>query len=134
MTVEPHLVAESMNDALIDCVKSCGGSKVVGAALWPAKTVDAAQRHLLSCLNPERPEKLDTDEIESIARMARERGCHALMGYLAQTLSYAEPVPVEPKDEADDLRRKFLDAAQALSNLAARIENLDAAARVLRAA
>jgi hypothetical protein len=52
------MLAESFNDALIECVKAAGGSKAVGVALWPAMGVEAAQRRLLACLNPERNEKL----------------------------------------------------------------------------
>jgi hypothetical protein len=99
---------ESLNDALIECVKACGGSKVVGVALWPAKGIEAAQRLLLACLNPERNEKLGPDEVLLVLRMARERGCHAGMQYLAEALSYAEPVPIEPKDELADLLRQYL--------------------------
>ncbi|GMV45122.1 MAG: hypothetical protein AMXMBFR66_05200 [Pseudomonadota bacterium] len=116
---------ESLNDALIECVKAIGGSKVAGIALWPAKGVEAAQRHLLACLNPERNEKLGPDEVLHVLRLARERGCHVGMQYLAVALSYAEPVPVEPKDEADELRRQVLAMGQSLQRALSRIEQLE---------
>lgn len=116
---------ESFNDALIECVKACGGSKAVGLAIWPAKGVEAAQRHLLACLNPERNEKLGPDEVLHLLRMARERGCHVGMQYLADALSYAEPVPVEPKDEADELRRRLLEVGRELQAGLAKLEKLE---------
>lgn len=101
-------MAESFNDALIECVKACGGSKVVGLELWPAKGVEAAQRQLLACLNPDRNEKLSPDETLHVMRLARAKGCHVAMSHLATELNYAEPVPIEPKDELADLLRKYL--------------------------
>lgn len=121
---------ESINDALIECVKACGGSKAVGVALWPAKGVEAAQRQLLACLNPERNEKLGPEEMIHVMRLARAKGCHAGMQHLSAELSYAEPVPVEPKDEADELRRQVLAMGQSLQKALSRIEQLDKSGRV----
>lgn len=118
------MIAESFNDALIEAVKVCGGSKVVGLAIWPAKGVEAAQRHLLACLNQERAEKLGLDEAEHIMKMAREKGCHAPMQYLSHALSYAEPAPVEPKDEADELKRQLLTMGANLQKALARLDQL----------
>jgi hypothetical protein len=121
------MLPESLNDALIECVKAAGGSKVVGIALWPAKGVEAAQRQLLACLNPERNEKLGPDEFLHVLRLARERGCHAGMQYLADALSYAEPQPIQPKDEADELRRQVLEMGRQMQQVFSRIEQLDRA-------
>ena len=63
--------------------------------------------------------------VREMASMARERGCHAGMQYLAAALSYAEPVPVEPKDEADELRRQFIESTRTLAKMAQRIEQLE---------
>lgn len=115
---------ESINDALIECVKACGGSKVVGLALWPAKGVEAAQRTLLACLNPDRQEKLGPDEVLHILRMARERGCHVGMQYIAASLGYAEPVPVDPKDELAELLRQSIEATRETHRRQERIERL----------
>lgn len=125
---------ESLNDALIECVKACGGSKAVGLALWPAKGVEAAQRQLLACLNPERAEKLGPDEVLHVLRMARERGCHAGMQYLAEALGYAEPVPIEPKDELADLLRQYLAAREESGRKDARLDRLLAQHLGMRAA
>lgn len=99
---------ESMNDALIECVKAAGGSKHVGNKVWPEKTIDAAQRHLLNCLNEGKAERLTPDQALLIARMAREKGCHAYAEFIAADLGYAPPQPVDPKDELTDLLRQYM--------------------------
>lgn len=119
------MLCETINDALIECVKALGGSKSAGVALWPAKGVEAAQRHLLACLNPDRAEKLGPDEVLHVLRLARERGCHAGMQYLAAALSYAEPMPVEPRDEADELRRQVLAMGHELQRALSRLDQLE---------
>jgi hypothetical protein len=117
---------DTITDALVACVKAIpGGSKAVGPKLWPEKTPEAAQRLLLDCLNDDRPQKLAPEQVEFVFRIARERGCHAGMQYLATALSYAEPIPIEPKDEADELKRQFIAATKDLQKLAARIEQIE---------
>jgi hypothetical protein len=122
--------SETVNDALIECVKACGGSKVVGLALWPAKGVEAAQRNLLACLNPDRNEKLSPDETLHIMRMARERGCHEGMQYMASFLSYSMPTPVEPRDELAELLRQHIEATRETQK---RQERIDRALQALGA-
>lgn len=116
---------ESLNDALVECVKACGGSKAVGVALWPPKGIEAAQRHLLACLNEDRNEKLSPDETLQLLRMARDRGCHAGAEYLMAALSYAPPQPIEPRDEADQLRREVVEGMRVLQATLQRLEQLD---------
>lgn len=118
---------ESLEDALVECVKAAGGSKVVGAKLWPAKMVDAAQRHLLNCLKESRAEHLKPDEVLLILRLAREAGCHTGMAYLAQALGYSVPTPVEPRDEVAQLQREFIAANAEMRARAERLEALLAA-------
>lgn len=117
---------ESINDALIECVKAAGGSKHVGNKVWPDKTIDAAQRHLLNCLNEGKAERLTPDQALLIARLARAKGCHAYAEFIAADLGYAAPQPLEPKDEAAELRRQFIESTRTLAAMAARIEQLEA--------
>lgn len=116
---------ETTTEALIACVKAAGGSKAVGHRVWPEKTVEAAQRHLLNCLDDTRAERLTPDQVLLIAGLARSKGCHAYAEHVAQTLSYAEPLPIEPKDEVDELRRQFIEATGRLSEIAERIHRLE---------
>lgn len=115
---------DSFNDALIECVKAAGGSKVVGPKLFPEKAVNDAQRLLLACLNDDRPEKLSPDQALLILRMAREKGHHSGIEFLCSTLSYSNPTPIEPKDEAAQLQREFIEASRMMANIAERIELL----------
>jgi hypothetical protein len=118
------MLAESFNDALIEAVKACGGSKAVGIALWPSKGVEAGQRQLLACLNPDRNEKLGPDEVLLILRMARERGFHDALNFVCADLGYAEPQPIEPKDELADLLRQYLQRREQDSRKNERLESL----------
>lgn len=122
------MACESFNDAVVEAVKALGGSKVVGVAVWPAKGVEAGQRHLLACLNPDRNEKLSPDELLHIERLARERGCHVIAEHRNAVLGYAAPVPVEPLDAAAELQRQFIEATARLSAMAERIQLLQAQA------
>ena len=118
-------MSESITEAIIACVKACGGSKQVGPLLWPEKTPDAAQRLLLDCLNDDRPARLTPEQLLYVLRLARNRGCHIGMQFLAAELSYAEPVPIEPKDEADQLRRQVVEGMKALQASIDRLAVLD---------
>lgn len=115
---------ESINEALIACVKALGGSKQVGHKLWPEKAVDAAQRHLLACLNEDKPERLSPDQLILLMRMGREKGCHDVMGYIASTLGYADPVPIDPRDELTELLRQSNELRQQLLRSSERMERL----------
>lgn len=119
---------ESLNDALIECVKACGGSKPVGAALFPEFAPDQAQRKLLDCLNADRPHKLSPEQTLLILRMARARGCHVGMEYLCAELGYSVPQPIEPRDEVAELVRDFNAAVALQAQIVERMER--AASRV----
>lgn len=119
----------TLNDALIELVKTLGGSKVVGVKLWPAKGIEAAQRHLLACLNSERSEKLALEEVVHIMRLGREAGQHSALVWLCQELGYAIPAPVSRADEIDRLQRDFIAATQSLTVMAARISSLQGGQR-----
>ena len=123
-TATPDLFHESLSDAIKDCITACGGPKVVGAKLWPEKSPDAAHRLLLSCLNDDRPERLSPDQLVFVLRLARERGCHIGATYLMRELGYADPVPVEPRDEMAELQRNFMAAVDMQRQILERMEHL----------
>jgi hypothetical protein len=118
---QPRLFYDGFEDAAREVIGVCGGPKVVGSALWPAKSPDAARTRLLDCLNHERAEKLSPDEIILLAKMGRERACHAIVSFLMQELGYAPPVPIDPEDEKAELQRQFHEDVERLHHLAARI-------------
>jgi len=120
----------SINEALIDAVKALGGSKQVGPVLWPEKAPDAAQRALLDCLNDDRPAHLTPAQMVLVMRMGRDKGIHSVMEFLCEVLSYSAPVPLEPRDEADDLRRQILEMGAQLQQTLERLNSVDARARL----
>lgn len=118
---------ESFHEALVECVRALGNSKVVAAKLWPAKAAadpSKAGAYLRDCLNPDRSEKLSLDELLLILREARSKGCHAGMQFLAHDLGYAEPQTVEPRDELSELLRLDLEANRETQRRQERIERL----------
>lgn len=117
---------ESINDALIACVKALGGSKQVGPLLWPDATPDAAQRKLLDCLNDDRPHHLTPAQMMMMLRLARHRGFHEAADFMMSELGYAPPVPVDPRDEAAELQRQFIAASEQLTAMLGRMESLQA--------
>lgn len=118
----------SLNSALVEAVKALGGSKQVGSQLWPEKSPDAAQRQLLDCLNEDRPAHLTPEQTLLILRLARAKGHHAAFAFLAETLGYAPPVPVDPRDEAAELQRQFIAATDKMAAMMARMQELQAPA------
>lgn len=119
---------ESLNQALIECIRQAGGSKVVGALMFPEKAPDTAQRSLLDCLNEDRPAKLSPDQVMLVLRLARAKGYHGGINFIADELGYGTPVPVEPRDEVADLMREFNASVEKQSKLAEKIQK--AAARL----
>lgn len=118
------LFHESLSDALRECVQVCGGYKAVGRTLWPEKDADVAGRHLADCLNDTKREKLSPEQVLLVLRLAREKGCHAGMNFIARDLGYADPQPVEPEDERAKLQREFIESTHKLARMAERIERL----------
>jgi hypothetical protein len=113
---------ESLNEALIDCVKAAGGSKQVGPLLWPEKTPESAQRMLLDCLNEDRPAKLSPEQVLLVLRLSRGKGHHEGMGFILGDLGYAPPVPVDARDEAAELQRQFMGVMGKAEELVQRME------------
>jgi hypothetical protein len=115
---------ESMNEALIACVKASGGSKSVGAAMWPDMAPDHAQRKLLNALDESRPEKLSPTQVLLILRMAKQRGFHEGIAHILESLSYAPTTPIEPRDEAADLMRQVIESQRQLAVQMERLASL----------
>ncbi len=115
---------ETLNDALIECIKASGGSKSVASILWPEKPPLDAQRLLLACLNPERSEKLCPSQTLLILKLAKEAGSHIGIEFICQSLNYSKPTPIEPEDHKAELMREFIAAQKAMSLLAEKLGNV----------
>jgi len=118
------MLDESPNKALESVVKSLGGTKQVAPLLWPDKSIEDARRLLCDCLSDDRPAKLDFSQVLFILRLARSRGIHGGMAYIAAELGYAEPQPIEPRDELAELLRQNLEAHRESQRRQERIERL----------
>ena len=111
-------------EALKDAVNRLGGSKSVGAVLWPEKTPDAASRYLLDALNPARPERLNPGQVVLIMRMAREIGFHNLAAFFMREAGYAPPVPLNPATEAEVLIKGMEQLMGTFHRMAGRLERI----------
>lgn len=108
---------ESLNEALIDCVRAAGGSKQVGPFLWPEKPPESAQRALLDALNEERPAKLSPEQVLLVLRLARAKGHHHGVAFILEDLGYGPTSPVDPKDEDAELLRQELELAERMERI-----------------
>lgn len=118
-----ELIHESINDALREVVQAIGGAKRVGVMMRPEKMPDDAARWISDCLNAERREKFDPDQVMWLLREGRNIGCHSAMYFVGREAGYAVEA-IEPLDEMAELQRKFIDASKGLSKMAERIEHL----------
>lgn len=114
----------SLEDSLKSVVRALGGAKSTGHKLRPDLDPDAAGRWLLSCLESERAEKLSLGQLMLLLRWGHDAGCHAGIDYIARDCGYAEPSPITPEDEQDELMRDFNAGVKTLSGLADRIERI----------
>lgn len=124
------LFHEDWRSALRFAVDALGGPSEVGMKLWPAKSRKDAGSLLSHCLSPDRPEKLDLEEIEWILAESRKVGAHAGITYLCRNCGYADPTPVSVEDEQDELMRQFITAQK---SMAAIVRRLDAISPIVKA-
>lgn len=129
MTQEP-LFFEDWREAMRHVVAALGGPKVVGARMRPDLNPVRAQTWVTDCLNPDRRENFSPDHLLLLLRLAREAGIHTGMDYIAEDCGYRRPQPVDPADATDALRREFVDSTKRLTDLAKRIEAMEARANV----
>lgn len=124
--MQPELFHESLNDALRAVVQAMGGAKKVGVAMRPELAMEPAARWVLDCLNPDRRERFDPEQVLWLLREGRKANCHAAMAYLAAECGYAEPVPIDPKVQEDRLLDDLRSSALTLRVALEKIERLEA--------
>lgn len=100
-------------------------AKVTGSMLWPAKSPDDAGKYLANCLDRDRNEKLDPEQVLWIAREGKRKGCHYLMAFICDDAEYQRTNPIEPEDERASLQRDFIQGVRHLSAMAKRLEQMD---------
>ena len=117
---------EHPEDALTACVQALGGAKIVGAKLWPDKSVEAARSSLLDCLNHERKEKLSYTQIIYIFREAKAAGFHSGFDWWAREAEY-EIRPITQAEEVDRLTAVVEQTTKTLASALSTLERLNAA-------
>lgn len=122
--MQNRLFFDDVNDALREVVKVLGGAKQVGPLLWPEKTVEQAQQHLLACLNTERKERLSPEQFLLLLKLGRQADFHAVKHWIDEELGYEPSRPLNPADETEQLQRDFIAAVQASRRIAERLDKL----------
>jgi hypothetical protein len=130
MNPQTSLFHDTIYDALGADIAAAGGFKVVAHKLWPADSGGASK--LRNAINPEQPHKLCADEIMQVKRLAREAGSMATVTYEAQQLGYRVEW-LDPKDEADELRREVRDLLAVVTKKLDRIERADERGATIKA-
>jgi hypothetical protein len=121
---QPPLFVETVYDALKAIVAALGGPKTVGARLWPAKSVDDARKLLLDCLNPDRSEKLDPEQVVMLFRLAREADFHLAKHWLDSETGYMPSTPCDPADEQARLVTAIEGAAKTMQSAMAALDKM----------
>lgn len=132
--LEPQAAAESLRSLFVESVydglraitQHLGGAKTVAARLWPAKSVDDARKHLLDCLNPDRHEKLDPEQIVLLFRLAREANFHVAKHWFDAETGYQPSKPVDPKEEESRVVDVIESAARTMQTALSTLEKLRA--------
>lgn len=118
------LFHEDFREALKHVINAMGGPKKVGSEINPALTPDRARSWLSNCLDENRAEKLDLEQVVMILAMARKAGVHSAFAFLAGECGYEAPRTVEPEDERDALMRQFIKATETQAQIARRLEKV----------
>lgn len=116
--MQEQLFFETPKDALDHAIRGIGGYQATAAHLWPAKPLKSAEVWLRNCLNADRPEKLDFDEIIEILRMARKDGTHCAMYAICDAVGYERPSIAKGKTQSQILAEKMQRAAAEFKHLA----------------
>lgn len=119
------LFSEDIYDALGDVVRALGGTKAVGILMRPEKPADEAGKWVKDCLNRNRLEKFDPEQVLWLLRKGREIGCHSAITYICDEAGYARPSPLEPEDERAALQRQYIESVRQAKQIADRMERLN---------
>jgi hypothetical protein len=128
---QAELFYDTIYDAIHNAILSCDGFKVVAGKLWPAMKPSSAYARLKSCVDEHKDEKLCMEEVLVIAKLAKERGNHALMQYLGDELGYSIQA-LEPEDERAAIQREFVNAVERLEQIQQRMARTEQRVRAVR--
>lgn len=129
MSDQGPLFITDIHDALGDIVRALGGPKCVGIAMRPEKQADDAAGWVKDCLNRNRREKFDPEQILWLLKRGREVGCHEPIRWICAQSGYSQPEPIEEETELARLLREYLEAEGRRAALQPKIEELRAKLR-----
>lgn len=114
------------NDALDAVVHTLGGYKKVGVLLRPelASKPQAASQWLRDCLNHDKPERMNPDQVFMLLRAARVADYHAAKHWMDVELGYEQGRPLSPQDEAVSLTQRSQELVRELRTITERLERL----------
>ena len=112
------------HEALRVLIMRLGGVKRVAHRLWPDKPMEQAAILLNNCLNHDRPEKLDLNQIDWLIGEGRQVDCHIVMQCFGLRHGYHID-PIEPEDERRRIQLEFIEAARKLEGMLIQIERLN---------
>jgi hypothetical protein len=115
---------ETMEEALRDLVRALGGSKAIGARLFPSLPLEQAAGRVSDSLNHDRRQQFAPHELLYLLRMACQSGHHAAMHYVCAITGYEQPRPSRDEAELAELQAAFVRATSDLQLMARRIEAL----------
>jgi|SRR5688572_21353557 hypothetical protein len=108
MSEQVPLWHDAIEDAIGTAIQALGGAKKVAELLWPVlarNKPQTAYTRLRHCLNADKSEKLEPDELLTIARAAAVLGEHSIMQYMARELGY-ELTVLKPDESQKRVRRE----------------------------
>lgn len=130
MSEQDKLFITDIYDALSDLVRAAGGPKAVGEILKPEKPSDESAGWVKDCLNRNRREKFDAEQIMWLLKKGREVGCHKPIQWICANAGYVQPEPKEEETELAKLLREYVDTGKRLATLQPQIEELRSKLRV----
>lgn len=130
--LQNKLFFDTVYDAIGADIVNAGGYKVVAGKLWPSMKPASAYARLKSCIDEHKDEKLDPEEVHSIARLAKEaNGNSNYLAYTAQELN-CKFEHIEPEDELTQLLRSYLQTEEQQASKKGRIDGLIERMRIVR--
>lgn len=106
------------------CGNIKGWPKEVGHMLWPHKSPDDAGKYLSNCLDSNRNEKLDPEQVLTLINWAREAGSYNAIQHTCDQTLFTHPSPITPEDEGAKLQKEFIQAAKSLEKIMQRAERV----------
>lgn len=100
------------------------GPKILAALLWPEKPIEQAARLLSDCLNRERNQRLDPEQVSLVIKEARKVDSFCTVAFICDSANLSRPTPISPEDEKARLQREVVNAAANFKQLVERLERV----------